>query len=73
MKKIIGRYPKEYNGPRSGSATAQEWAAVRDYQAYKWIIDGTWAYSDFDNYLYSVAARQKVGKTGIMQKNLNNN
>jgi len=56
MKKIIGRYPKGYNGPRSGSATPQEWAAVRDYQAYKWIIDGTWAYSDFDNYLYSVAA-----------------
>ena len=54
MKKM-GSYPEEYDGPRSGTSTQEEWAAVRDYQAYLWIIDGTWAYSDFDNYLYSVA------------------
>jgi len=53
-KKMIGRYPKGYNGPKSGTSTAEEWAAVRDYQAYQWVIDGTWAYCDFDNYLYSM-------------------
>jgi hypothetical protein len=55
MKKMNGRYPEGYNGPKSGVSTPEEWALVRDYQAYKWIIDGTWNYSDFDNYLYSMA------------------
>ena len=63
MKINKRRYPEGYEGPRSGNATQEEWAAVRDYQAYQWIIDGTWAYSDFDNYLYSVAettAEQRI-------------
>jgi hypothetical protein len=48
------KYPKDYKGPRSGESFAEEWAAVRDWQAYQWIVDGTWTYSDFDNYLYSM-------------------
>lgn len=53
-------YPEDYKGPVSGQSTIEEWVAVRDWQAYKWIVDGTWSYCDFDNYLYSkVAAATK--------------
>lgn len=47
-------YPEGYNGPISGDSSIEEWCSVRDWQAYKWIVDGTWSYSDFDNYLYSM-------------------
>ena len=47
-------YPEDYNGPISGHSSQEEWVKIRDWQAYKWIINGTWSYSDFDNYLYSM-------------------
>lgn len=46
-------YPIDYKGPISGKSLSEEWAAIRDYDAYCWVVDGTWSYSDFDNYLYS--------------------
>ena len=42
------RYPKDYKGPMSGISEAKEWMAVRGIDAFKWIQDGTWSYSDFD-------------------------
>ena len=47
-------YPEGYEGPISGKSGVEEWGAVRDWQAFQWIVDGTWSYSDFDNYLYSM-------------------
>jgi hypothetical protein len=56
-------YPEDYKGPVSGKSTAEEWWTVRDWQAFQWIVDGTWKYSDFDNYLYSMmeyAVKQRL-------------
>ena len=50
--------PPTYNGPTSGKSTQQEWASVRDYDAYCYVKDGVWVYSDFDNYLYSMIGVQ---------------
>lgn len=44
-------YPKDYTGPKAGLSDDKEWLAIREYQVYKWIHDGTWHYSDFDCYL----------------------
>lgn len=44
-------YPADYTGPEAGHSSDEEWLAVRDYQAFKWIREGTWTYSDFDCYL----------------------
>lgn len=48
------QYPEDYKGPKAGQSTNEEWIAVRDYDAYKYVIDGTWSYSDFDCYLYAM-------------------
>lgn len=45
-------YPDDYKGPMSGHSSNEEWIAVRDYDAYKYVRDGVWSYSDFDCYLY---------------------
>jgi hypothetical protein len=42
------KYPKEYNGPKAGESEDKEWLDVRWYQAYIYILNGTWTYSDFD-------------------------
>lgn len=47
-------YPEDYKGPKAGKSTNEEWIAVRDYEAFKFIRDGTWNYSDFDCYLYAM-------------------
>lgn len=47
-------YPENYKGPKAGQSTNEEWVAVRDYDAFKFVSDGTWSYSDFDCYLYSM-------------------
>ena len=47
-------YPDDYKGPRAGVSSDKEWAAVRDYNAYKYVRDGVWSYSDFDCYLYAM-------------------
>jgi len=49
----MNKYPVDYKGPTAGVSSSEEWAAIRDYNAYCWVVDGTWSYSDFDNYLYS--------------------
>ena len=46
-------YPKDYKGPKAGQSTHEEWIAVRDFDAFKYVQDGTWTYSDFDCYLYA--------------------
>lgn len=48
------KYPEDYKGPKAGESTHEEWVAVRDYDAFKYIRDGTWTYSDFDCYLYAM-------------------
>jgi hypothetical protein len=45
-------YPDDYKGPKAGQSSNEEWIAVRDYDAYKYVRDGVWSYSDFDCYLY---------------------
>jgi hypothetical protein len=61
-------YPIDYTGPRAGKSLDEEWLAVRDYQAYKWIVDGTWSYSDFDCYLYAMC-REHYKKGGDSVQN----
>ena len=48
------KYPENYKGPKAGQSTDEEWIAVRDFDAFKYVQDGTWSYSDFDCYLYSM-------------------
>lgn len=64
-KLIINKYPVEYCGPKSGISTQEEWAKIRDFQAYQWIVDGTWTYCDFDNYLYSVIEKAKKNENPL--------
>lgn len=45
------KYPEDYKGPKAGQSENVEWMAVRGIQAMRWILDGTWTYSDFDCYL----------------------
>ena len=47
-------YPEDYTGPKAGQSSDEEWIAVRDYDAYRYIIDGVWSYADFDCYLHSM-------------------
>ena len=47
------KYPKDYKGPMSGISERKEWMGVRSIDAFKWIKDGTWTYSDFDNWFSS--------------------
>jgi hypothetical protein len=47
-------YPADYIGPKAGQSSHEEWISVRDYNAYKYVRDGVWNYSDFDCYLYSM-------------------
>jgi len=47
-------YPEGYTGPKAGQSDDSEWVAVRDYDAFKYVVDGTWSYSDFDCYLYAM-------------------
>jgi len=47
-------YPEDYKGPKAGQSTHEEWIAVRDFDAFKYVRDGTWSYSDFDCYLYAM-------------------
>ena len=49
----MNKYPSDYKGPKAGVSSSEEWAVIRDYNAYCWVVDGTWTYSDFDCYLYS--------------------
>lgn len=49
-------YPIDYLGPKAGESEDSKWLTVREYQAFKWIIDGTWHYADFDCWL---AARDR--------------
>ena len=58
-------YPEDYNGPRSGESTTEEWAEVREYDAFKYTRFEVWTSADFDNYIYAV--RQKAMETGLKQ------
>lgn len=44
-------YPKDYNGPKAGLSDNQEWLEVTEFQAYKYMVFGTWKFSDFDCWL----------------------
>ena len=60
-------YPKDYKGPKAGQSEDAEWIAVRDYQAFKWINDGTWTYSDFDCYLHTMCRHHyKLGEEAAL-------
>lgn len=45
---------EEYNGPKAGKSSNEEWTSVRDYDAFKYVRNGIWNYSDFDCYLYAM-------------------
>ena len=47
-------YPQDYKGPKAGQSTHKEWIDVRDFDAFKYVRDFTWSYSDFDCYLYAM-------------------
>lgn len=56
-------YPEDYKGPKAGKSDDKEWIDVRDYEAFKYIKDGTWFYADFDCYLYAMC-RDHYNKGG---------
>lgn len=57
-------YPKSYKGPKAGQSSEEEWVAVRDYDAFGYVANGTWTYSDFDCYLYCMCKKHyKLGET----------
>jgi hypothetical protein len=53
-------YPEDYKGPKAGRSSNEEWLAVTEFQAFKFMKDCTWYYSDFDCWL---AARDKFHYT----------
>lgn len=71
------KYPLDYKGPQAGKSTLDEWLDVRDYQAYRWVADGTWSYSDFDCWFYSWLLshqeKERQSKLKRKQKNTNEN
>lgn len=50
-------YPESYKGPKAGKSPDREWTAVRDYDAFRYVRDGVWSYSDFDCYLYAMCQK----------------
>ena len=53
---------QDYKGPKAGESKTEEWISVRDYDAFKYLRDGTWSYSDFDCYLYAMCEKHyKLG------------
>lgn len=50
----MNEYPEGYTGPKAGQSTHEEWIAVRDFDAFKYVRDSTWSYSDFDCFLYAM-------------------
>ena len=62
-------YPKDYTGPKAGQSENVEWMAVRGIQAMRWILDGTWTYSDFDCYLTTrESTYYSLGEKHILSK-----
>lgn len=44
-------YPEDYKGPKAGGSDDKEWLAVTEFQAFRFMRDSTWYYSDFDCWL----------------------
>lgn len=44
-------YPEDYKGPKAGKSSNKEWLAVREYDAFCYVRNEVWSYSDFDCYL----------------------
>jgi hypothetical protein len=44
-------YPEDYKGPKAGQSSNEEWIAITEFQAFKFMRDFTWHYSDFDCWL----------------------
>jgi hypothetical protein len=44
-------YPEDYKGPKAGGSSDEEWLAVTEFQAFKFMRDFTWHYSDFNCWL----------------------
>ena len=62
------KYPEDYKGPKAGQSETEEWVAVRDYDAFKYVRDGTWSYSDFDCYLYAMCEEHyKKGEKNALE------
>ena len=60
---LTKQYPEDYKGPKAGESSQEEWIAVRDFDAFKYVRDFTWSYSDFDCYLYAMCEEHyKKGK-----------
>jgi len=56
-------YPEDYTGPKAGQSDDSEWVAVRDYDAFCYVANGAWSYSDFDCYLYAMCEKHyKLGE-----------
>jgi len=44
-------YPEDYIGPKAGLSNHQEWLDVTEFQAFKYMRNEVWFYSDFDCWL----------------------
>jgi hypothetical protein len=48
---VRSNYPKDYEGPKAGVSSDEEWLTVTEFQAFKYIRNEIWYYSDFDCWL----------------------
>lgn len=44
-------YPEDYKGPKAGGSNDDEWLAVTEFQAFRFMRDSTWFYADFNCWL----------------------
>lgn len=57
-------YPEDYFGPKAGASSDEEWLAITEFQAFRFIRLGTWYYSDFDCWLITRDRREVEIKNG---------
>jgi len=48
---VRSNYPEDYEGPKAGVSSDEEWLSVTEFQAFKYIRNEIWYYSDFDCWL----------------------
>ena len=68
MINMRSNYPEDYKGPKAGQSDDKDWLAVREYDAFMYIIYGTWSYSDFDCWLVSRDRHHyKLGQDRVLE------
>lgn len=71
-------YPIDYNGPKAGISSNEEWQSVTEYQAFKYVRFEVWSYADFDcwlgtrdNWHYNKGSEDAINAVKEFQKKYN--